>query len=440
VFRPFRFSSWFGLILIFPTLVSCQSGDTQIARHFQDTYLVKTPESSRVALYLVYVNEPDDEFYKEGLAHYTEHLVIYGITDSDAKIAKQHSNAWTNSSTIGYWFSGEKNDLNTLLETLSRSLQPLDVNPAFAQEEIAIILREYDYRMVDNVYHHAVVAGDKFLYQGNKLARSPMGTRKSITSLTYDDAKAFHLNTHKQKNAVLVVVGNVSENEINQAMQQANTPTLEDARVAPLAVSTFKLAGNQTERLRFDSAAERRIVIRRIVELQEPVSYELLALNLNLLSDILNSSLTGGLGGPLHYDQPLTHEFSIRVFPLNEHHVELNFEANPSNEVSFEELEIEFTEAMQEISNGITASTFNRIHDRLLEDLPDIDDSKAVSDWMADYVLGRVSRSRVPLSMQEIRKLSANLQLSDVNNLLQAMQAPGRQVVILIGKNIEDES
>lgn len=162
------------------------------------------------------------------LAHYTEHLAWLNAVGGAARAADRHTNAWTNAYAVGYWLTGRPDDLPDLLATLAGVFDPLDLSPSFAAEERNIILREYDYRMSVNTDAQAADALDAFLYQGNGLAASIIGTPEQIMALDYDAAREFHAATHRPELATVVVKGDVTEREVRRAMRAAGWP---DARV-----------------------------------------------------------------------------------------------------------------------------------------------------------------------------------------------------------------
>ncbi len=161
---------------------------------------------------------------QEVLAHYTEHLAWLNAMGATVRDADRHSNAWTNAYAVGYWLSGAPDDLPELLRALSGVFDPLDLPQDFAAEERGILLREYDHRMADNPDAKADAALDAFLYAGNRMAASLIGTPAAIGALDYDAARALHAETHRPGNARLVVIGDIRPRQVRRALRQAGWP------------------------------------------------------------------------------------------------------------------------------------------------------------------------------------------------------------------------
>ena len=135
----------------------------------------------------------DYDLNKKILAHYTEHLAWLPNFGKDSRPEDRDSNAWTNDYAVGYWLSGPPEDLTDMLRRLKVVFDPIDLPRDVAETERDIVLREYDWRMVDNPDAQAAEEMEAFLYGGNAIAASVIGTPEEIKALSYDEAKAFHI-------------------------------------------------------------------------------------------------------------------------------------------------------------------------------------------------------------------------------------------------------
>jgi predicted Zn-dependent peptidase len=165
---------------------------------------------------------------------------------------------------------------------------PIDLPQEFAETERDIVLREYDLRMANNPDAQAAEAMEAFLYEGNAIAASVIGTPTEIKAVTFDDAKAFHDATHRPERARLVVIGDVSQSQLDDAMQQAGFPDL-DAKRDDIAPPPFTLAAPETQTFRYpDPAAAPPMTWRKVVALPETVDFDLLEAQTALARDILD--------------------------------------------------------------------------------------------------------------------------------------------------------
>jgi len=363
--------------------------------------------------------------------HYAEHLAWFNAVGGE-RAADWHSNAWTSDTAVGYWLSGAPEDLPGLLETLKGVFDPIDLPREFAEQERNIVLREYEFRMVNNPDPQAAEAMEGFLYEGNAIAVSPIGTPEQIMALDYDEARAVHAATHVPENARLVVIGDISKRQVRRAVHDAGWPEVEPADVAP---PPFDLAVPATTTLRYpDPDAAPRLIWRRVVALPELVQFDLLEAQTALLSDILYSNLPGGLAGPLRFDAAITRSFDVEIWPIDEDTIEIDFSAAPDAGVTLTEVQTAFETTLSEVArSGIPETTYSRVLNRFDGYWPDWDDADETARWMADYVLARVSSLREPLSERELQRLHRDLSLATTNALLRQLAGEGRTAAAFIG-------
>lgn len=365
--------------------------------------------------------------------HYTEHLAWLNAIGG-ARATDRHSNAWTNDVAVGYWLSGDPKDLPQLLETLSGIFDPIDLPREFAEAERKIVLREYDYRMSGNPDAQAIEAMDAFLYAGNSIAASVIGTPQEIMALDYERAKAAHAKTHVPENARLIVIGDVSRRDLRRALQEAGWPEA-DGKPLDLAPPPFDLAPPETTTLRYpEPDAAPRLIWRRVVALPDPVPFDLLEAQTALLGDILDTNLPGGLAGPLRFDATIARRFDVQVRPIDESAIEIRFTAAPDPGITLATLQASFENTLSTIAaDGIPDTTYVRVLNRFGGFWPDWNDRDDTARWRADYVLDRVSKLREPLSEGDLKRVRGRLSSARADALLTQLAGAGRTAVAFIG-------
>jgi hypothetical protein len=400
------------------------------AQLHNDVSVITVPE--RRSLYVEVVMPYPSE--QGPLAHYTEHLAWLNAVGGTARATDRHTNAWTNPYAVGYWLSGRPDDLPDLLGTLAGVFDPLNLPPSFAEDERKIILREYEYRMVNNPDAHAHEAMDAFLYQGNGIAASIIGTPEQIMALDYDTAREFHALTHRPELATVVVTGDVTERQVWRAMREAGWPDVQADR-SQIAPPAFDLAEVAETSFRYPEAtAAPRLIWRRLVALPEPVQFDLLEAQTVLLRDILDTNLPGGLVGPLRSDGAMARSFDLQIWPVDEGHIEISFRAAPDLGVTLSVLQAAFEATLADIAmTEIPEETYTRVLKRFEGFWPDWDDREETADWMAGYVRDRVSALREPLSQRALKRLNGKLSLITTNALLHQLAGPGRTASAFIG-------
>lgn len=367
------------------------------------------------------------------LAHYTEHLAWLPNIGKNSRPEDRDSNAWTNDYTVGYWLSGPPEDLPDMLRRLKVVFDPIDLPQEFADTERDIILREYDWRMANNPDAQAAEEMEAFLYKGNAIAASVIGTPNQIKAVTYEEAKAFHAETHRPERARLVVTGDVTERQLAKAMQEAGFPDL-DANREDIAPPPFILAAPEARTFRYaDPVAAPRMAWRKVVALGEPVDFDLLEAQTALARDLLDTNLPGGLAGPLRFDAFVTKNFAISIAPVDESHVELIFEAEPDKGVGFAAMQSAFEAALATAAQGAPTATYDRVRERFKGFWPDWSDEEETARWMAGYTLARVSVLREPKTERQMRKIDSHVDAADINSVLAALAGPGRTAIAFIG-------
>lgn len=372
---------------------------------------------------------------KNPLAHYTEHLAWLPNIGKGSLPEDRDGNAWTNDYAVGYWLAGPPEDLSDMLKRLKVVFDPIDLPREMAETERDIVLREYDWRMLDNPDAQAAEDMEAFLYEGNAIAASVIGTPDQIRSLTYEDAKAFHAETHRPEHARLVVVGGVSGRDLRAAMKEAGFPDLDAAR-ADVSPPKFSVGASESKTFLYpEPEAAPRMIWRKIVALPEPVDFDLLETQAALGRDILDTNLPGGLAGPLRFDAFIAKSFDVSITPIDERHVELFFSAEPDAGVSFATLQSAFEAALANSAPGVPDTTYARVRERFATYWPDWSNDEETGRWMMDYVLARVSVLREPKTERQLRKIDDQLQAKDIDTLLASLSGPGRVATAFIGKD-----
>lgn len=423
------------LVSLIVFLSACTSGAGSTEQFFSRVQTVSVPDSENLSVYLILAAAPDgNEITTPGLSHYTEHLVWLNIRNKSHNDAVRKTNAWTSNSSVVYWFSGSAKDLEQLLSTIVRVFDPITLDRRFAISEREIVSREYDLRLKNNLHGRINQQLNAFLYKGNNSEYSVLGTQNDIENFTFLEATTYHQKTHTQDNAVLLVVGDVSERTVNHAVKNVGLSSLDELPKRNL-LPAFQFAGTDKTTLQHsDESATPRYYYRKIAVLENPMEYEQLALHTAVLERMLDSNLPGGIAGPLRFDEFVARSFNLQLFPIDEKHVELRFEAVPDTDVSLQHLNDAFLSVFSESTQGFSQSTFERVRKRFDSYWPDWKDEAETQQWMAEYALNRFSELREPVSKSALKKLDDEVSLDRVNSIVKAFGPPGREASAFISQ------
>ena len=166
-------------------------------------------------------------------------------------------------------------------------------------EERDIILREHDYRIVEDPY--APLHDDlmRRLDGDGPFARSTLGRPEDIASFSLAEARAFHRETHRPENSVLIVRGDVSGEELRRILRDKFGPGRPAADTRPPEYAM----GPPVRDIRTREApglVRPELLYRKVVELpgtgpQSASGLPELRQRLVLLREVLLSSLPGSL-------------------------------------------------------------------------------------------------------------------------------------------------
>lgn len=424
------FASW-GLLHTLQSGPS--SGDivTLPSGPFGDAILIRNANIKDVSLYLIFPSGEAANPHDEGLAHYIEHLAWLSAFGASADPKARHSNAWTNHFTTGYYQVTEPPGLQATLRRLISVADPIVLDAQFAREERDIVLREYDFRIVGRPLYPVHRDMDRLLYGSGTFSRSVIGDPAIIATYALDTARAYHQESHALSEATLLVYGNVSAARMKNALaalpqsdaRPAGSPSPDWVENAPL---------QDRAALEVASLGEDTLLYRKLVPLNACDSAARCALLVRIAQNALDSTLPGGLAGPLRYDQFIARSFAFDLIVLGDAYVEVIFTAHPDTGITLDTLEDAFQSTYRNtLESGLTAETFDRVASRIRGDFARVLGRDRPA-YNRDLALDRLMLSQPVISLSEKERAMADIDLSDVNAFLRSLLVPGREVTRLI--------
>ncbi|GAA3763535.1 M16 family metallopeptidase [Terriglobus aquaticus] len=162
----------------------------------------------------------DESAAQNGISHFVEHMVFKGTTSRDAKqLAREtdaiggNLDAFTGKETVCF-------NIKVLDENVPRAmdiLADLVLHPTFAADDIqreqSVILEEIkmDEDNPDYLVHELHVAN---FWKGDPLARSILGTAKTVSSFDADAVRSFHAARFTPANMVFSAAGNLEHDSM----------------------------------------------------------------------------------------------------------------------------------------------------------------------------------------------------------------------------------
>ena len=181
----------------------------------------RTPVVTHMMWYKV--GAADEEPGKSGLAHFLEHLMFKGTEKNPAGRFSQvvgtiggQENAFTSSDYTGYYQRVAREQLKQMMEFEADRMTGLVLTDDVVKPELNVVLEEQNQRVANSP---AAKLGEEVvaaLYLNHQYGRPVIGWRHEIEKLTRDDALAFYRKFYTPNNAILVVAGDVSADEVKK--------------------------------------------------------------------------------------------------------------------------------------------------------------------------------------------------------------------------------
>lgn len=384
--------------------------------------------SSKVGIELIIHAGELDNDYPQGLPHYAEHLIWINMSGGKTKDSLAHSNAWTNMTATGYFFNSTQDAWRADLKKLFKVFDQIEVAEDYALEELGIIEREHDQGITENSATARSVEFWADVYDGTPWSRSVIGTRESIQAMTLDQAKAFHREFYHPENASLIVHGNISERQLRSAIEEFAPKRTSDTVPRPL--SSYPIPKEQGRDIgRFENT----------IGLTDPIVWRYAAspastcsdrvaciMHAWLIEELLESSLEGGLAGPLRFDTFVARAFDVDVSWTIHNQFEVMISATADTGVTSDALlEAIETALLDAAESGISQTVFARIHHRVEDDIPDPDDYEE-HFWEVKWSL--IDRLD-PIPTQAYRSALGAIGQADLNATLKQIADPDRTVI-----------
>ena len=185
----------------------------------------RTPVVTHMIWYKV--GAADETPGKSGLAHFLEHLMFKGTAKNPAgRFSKQvvaiggQENAFTSSDYTGYYQRVSREHLRTLMEFEADRMTGLVLTDDVVKPELNVVLEEQNMRVANSPGAKLGEEIQAALYLNHPYGRPVIGWRHEIEKLTREDALAFYRHFYTPNNAILVVAGDVTADEVKPMVEE----------------------------------------------------------------------------------------------------------------------------------------------------------------------------------------------------------------------------
>jgi zinc protease len=348
----------------------------------------RTPVVTHMLWYKV--GAADEPPGKSGVAHFLEHLLFKGtekypagkFSRTVAAIGGQE-NAFTSSDYTGYFQRTSREHLKTLMEFEADRMTGLVLTDAVVAPELKVVLEEQNQRVANNPGARLGEQIEAALYLNHPYGRPVIGWRHEIEQLNREEALAFYKRFYTPNNAVLVVAGDVTADEVKALAEQTYgkiQPTTEigprkrpqePAQVAPRQVT---LADP-----RVAQPSLQRAYLVPSATTAKPGEGEAL----DVLGHILGNSSTGRLYRTLVMDREVAVSAGGWYSGSALDATRFSVYGSPKTGVSLQQLEQAIDAVIDDVvANGVTAEETERAKNRLIADAVFAQDSQeSLARW-----------------------------------------------------------
>src|ERR671928_1086826 len=187
--------------------------------------VLTAPDSSSptVAIQVWYhVGSKDDPPNRSGFAHLFEHIMFKSTKNMKSEMMDRltedvggFNNASTNDDVTNYYEVVPSNYLETLLWAEADRMGSLNVTDKNFPSERDVVKEEFNTSVLAPPYGRLFYAIDKDSFAVHPYHRPTIGSKEDLDAATLEDVRAFHSTFYRPDNAVLIVVGDFDQQQLD---------------------------------------------------------------------------------------------------------------------------------------------------------------------------------------------------------------------------------
>ncbi len=343
----------------------------------------RTPVVTHMIWYKV--GSADEPPGKSGIAHFLEHLMFKGTAKNPAGRFSQtlatiggQENAFTSNDYTGYYQRVAREHLATVMDFEADRMTGLVLSDANVLPERDVVLEEYNQRVANSPDARLGEQINAALYLNHPYHKPVIGWRHEIEKLNREDALAFYRHFYTPNNAVVIVAGDVTADEVKALAEKTYGkvaprseigPRMRPQEPPPVAVRHLTLADPRVAQ----PSLQRSYLVPSYAS-AKPGEAEAL----DLLAQILGGGSTSRLYATLVADRQVATSAGGWYQGSALDPTRFGVYATPRPGVSLPDLEAAVDAVVAEVADkGVTAAELDRAKARMIADAVYAQDNQA---------------------------------------------------------------
>ncbi|MGB6535492.1 MAG: pitrilysin family protein [Xanthobacteraceae bacterium] len=362
------------------------------------------------------VGAADETPGKSGLAHYLEHLMFKGTAKNPGSTFSQaitaiggEENAFTGSDYTAFYERVPRDHLKEMMAFEADRMTGLVLTDAVARPELQVVLEELNMRVANNPSAQLDEQMDASLYLNHPYHRPVIGWRHEVEKLTWQDALAFYRRFYGPNNAIVVVAGDVTPDEVKADAEATYGKVPARAEIAPRQRPTEPVQEAPRTVTLADSRVEQPNVERYYLAPSATTAKPGESEALDVLASVLGAGTNSRLYKTLVIDQGIALNAGAFYSDTALDYGKFGVYAAPKPGVTLHAVEAGVDAVLAEIvAHGVTAGELDRVKTGLIADAVYAQDNQAtLARWYGAALATRETVEQVRTWPDRIRAVTA---------------------------------
>ena len=331
------------------------------------------------------VGAADETPGKSGLAHYLEHLMFKGTEKNpgasfskDVAAIGGQENAFTGSDYTGFFQRVPREHLKEMMALEADRITGLVLTDDVVRPELDVVLEEQNMRVANNPAARLGEQMDAALYLNHPYGRPAIGWRQEIETLNRDDALAFYRRFYTPNNAVVVIAGDVTADEVKADAEETYGKIAVRAEVNPRRRPKEPVQEAPRTVTLADSRVEQPTVTREYLAPSETSAKPGESEALDVLAHVLGSGEDSRMYRTLVVDKAIALSAGAYYSGTALDYAKFGVYGSPKPGVSLHQLEQGIDSLLADvIARGVTSDELDRAKSRMIADAVYADDNQA---------------------------------------------------------------